>query len=450
MKRWIVIALIAAGLLVLPQFLFDSETYALTASVAAVCLLLWISEVVPPFVPTLFLWAAIPLLLSPIDHKFSLQNVLSWAADPVMALFFGGFVLGVAAEQSGIASRVVGLALRTAGTSYRRFLFLVVLVTAFLSMWISNIAAAALVLACLHQVLCGFDDDNILRRLLLVGVALGADFGGIATPIGTGPNAIAIASISHIQAVSFLSWMSFALPLTVGMLIASYFVLSRRIPAVVTEWQPADVRNDTKAADVPDPRRKAGAVRFAVILSLTVALWLTEPLHKLPSAVVSLGAAFVVFLTGVLKKKDLVRIDWSTLLLIAGGITLGRLLEQSGSVSELSRRIPFENFDPTLTLFLLCLTSAVLSGLMSNTATAVLLIPFAMVLVPSPSTAILIAVAASFGVPFMISTPPNAMAFGRGGVKFADLFWPGLILMILGCAIVSLTGRTVLKLAGIE
>ena len=98
---------------------------------------------------------------------------------------------------------------------------------------------------------------------------------------------------------------------------------------------------------------------------------------------------------------------------------------------------------------LAAIASALLAALMSNTATAVLLIPLATALVPNPSTAILIAVSASFGIPFVISTPQNAMAYGEGGVRFGDLFWPGIVLMIIGCLTVSLTGRAVLNFAGI-
>jgi solute carrier family 13 (sodium-dependent dicarboxylate transporter), member 2/3/5 len=136
-------------------------------------------------------------------------------------------------------------------------------------------------------------------------------------------------------------------------------------------------------------------------------------------------------------------------LLIAGGISLGRLFEQSGVIATFAASVPFTAFDPTLTLFLFCLASALLSALMSNTGTVVLLIPLALAIIPLPSTAILIAISASFGVLFVISTPPNAMAFGYGGIKFSDLFRPGLLLMLIGCLIVSLTGKSVLNLAGI-
>ena len=157
----------------------------------------------------------------------------------------------------------------------------------------------------------------------------------------------------------------------------------------------------------------------------------------------------MLFLSGLLKKKDILKIDWSTLLLIAGGITLGRLFEQSGLIKTLAANVPFGDLHPSLTIFLLCLASALLAALMSNTATAVLLIPLATALVPYPSTAILIAISASFGVPFVISTPQNAMVYGEGGVKFGDLFWPGIFLMVLGCVIVSLTGPAVLNFVGI-
>jgi sodium-dependent dicarboxylate transporter 2/3/5 len=190
-------------------------------------------------------------------------------------------------------------------------------------------------------------------------------------------------------------------------------------------------------------------ISFLIIFAGTILLWLTEPLHGIPAAVIALGSAALIFLAGVLTKKDLTRIDWSTLLLIAGGITLGRLLEQSALIKTASANVPFADFHPMFGLFLLCLTSAMLAALMSNTATTVLLIPLAMTLIPAPSTAILIAVSASFGIPFVISTPPNAMVFGQGGVKFGDLFWPGIVLMVAGCFLVSLTGQAVLNFVGI-
>jgi sodium-dependent dicarboxylate transporter 2/3/5 len=362
-----------------------------------------------------------------------------------MALFFGGFALGVGTSVYGVDRWLADFALRRAGRSFPLFLLLVLIVTAFLSMWLSNIAAAALMLACLRPVLHEFGEDHLIRRVVLIGVALGADLGGIATPIGTGPNAIAIASIDQKYHVSFFDWMAFALPLTIGMLALSYVLLLLRAQKARNEW--ADRR---KPRPTETQHEKVdGQWKFLAIISVTILLWLSEPLHGVPSSVIALSAAMVLFLSGMLSKKDLLKIDWSTLMLIAGGITLGRLLEQSGLVKELSSAVPFSELNVTMALFIICMASALLSALMSNTATVVLLIPIATAIIPAPSTAILVAISASFGIPFIISTPQNAMAFGEGGVKFTDLFAPGIVLMIVGCLLVSLTGRYALNLVGI-
>jgi solute carrier family 13 (sodium-dependent dicarboxylate transporter), member 2/3/5 len=431
---------------VVATLVFDSAILRLTTIIAAMCLALWLSEAVPPFVPTIVLCTVTPLLLGPLDKKFALPSVLKWAMDPVLVLFFGGFVLSVAAQHHGFDKRLANFALRSAGGSFSKFLLLTILLTAFLSMWMSNIAAAVLMLACLHPVLRSFEIDDILRRALLVGVALGANLGGISTPIGTGPNAIAIAWISESSHISFFSWMSFALPLSAGMLLAGFAFIWFRARRGQDQWASKAGR---LSEDVANPSRNAGESGFLAILAVTISLWLTEPFHGIAASIISLGSASVLFLTKLLNKEDLLRVDWSTLLLIAGGITLGKLLEQSGAVNVIAANVAWNELDPTMALFMLCFACAMLSAFMSNTATVVMLIPLAHALLPAPSTAILVAIAASFGIPFVISTPPNAMAFGRGGLRFGDLFWPGLLVMALGCLMISVTGKQVLGWVGI-
>ena len=434
---------------VLPSVLIESSSTAGIVSIAGVCLLLWLSELTPPFVPTLLLWVLIPLILSPLDAKYSLTNTLRWAADPVLGLFFGGFVLGVATERHNFDRILARWALYSSRGSFDRMLLTTMFLTAFMSMWISNIAAAALMFACLRPTLSLLKVDSATRRTLLIGVALGANLGGIATPIGTGPNAIAIASMAGSQQVTFIDWMIFALPLAVGMLLLGFVVLRWRSGKIDGNWNSVAERTfGARVADLPDKSSRRRRIGFLAVLAASTILWLTEPLHGIPSAVVALASAAFIFLSGILKKDDLARIDWSTLLLIAGGITLGRMFEASGIITAAVKDIPFETFHPTLTLLLICLASALLSALMSNTATVVLLIPLATALVPQPSTAILVAVAASFGMPFVISTPPNAMAYGEGGLRTSDLLVPGLIILVVGCILVGLTGRPVLRMAG--
>ncbi len=408
--------------------------------VASVCLTLWLTEVVPPYVPTFVLWALTPLLLHGFGDQFQLTRVLGWSANPVLALFLGGFALSVAARRYGIDSLIARLAVRVSRGSKLLLLVSTAAATAMLSMWMSNIAAAAMMIAALHPLFTGFPKSDPFRRAMLMGIALGANFGGMATPIGTGPNAIAIAAISSTHPITFTGWMLFAFPLALALLIAGLVVLIARF----------QVRGAT--TELPDISVKApdrGGRLVMIVFFATVGAWLTEPFHGVSSAIVALISTAVLFGSRLLKRDDLARIDWSTLVLIAGGIALGNLLEQSGVIRVAGAVMPWQEVPPVVRLFTLCFATALLSALMSNTAAVTMLIPLAASIDPAPSTAVLIALAASLGIPFAISTPPNAMVYGEGGVTFSDLAIPGFILMILGTALVSLTGPFVLKLVGI-
>jgi sodium-dependent dicarboxylate transporter 2/3/5 len=434
----IVAGVIACVVLLASNFIAD-PVLARAAVIAGVCLTLWLGEAVPTFVPTLVLWALTPLLLGSFGTQYRLASVLGWSADPVLALFLGGFTLSVAANRYGLDEQLARMAVRLARGNRASLLILTATATAVLSMWISNIAAAAMMIAAMHPLLAGAPRDDSFRRALLVGIALGANFGGIATPIGTGPNAIAIAAVSRTHTVTFLDWMVFAFPLAFALLAAGVLFLIFRFR----------VRGGTEALQLPEGARRPGARGVLLVFLLTVVAWLTEPLHGAPASIVALLATIALFASGLLEKHDLARIDWATLVLIAGGIGLGNLLEQTGAVSAAASVVPWEHTPSAAGVFLLCFASALLSALMSNTAAATMLIPLAASLDPSPSTAILIAVAASLGIPFVISTPPNAMVFGEGGVRMSDLLVPGLLLMLGGCLVVSLTGRFVLNLLGI-
>ena len=446
MRRWLLIGAVTAAAVIAPQFFLPSGLHADVISIAGGCLVLWLSEAAPPFVPAFLLWALIPLALGRYDAGLDLSRALGWAADPVLALFLGGFALGVAAERHGLDTWLIARAIRFSGRSFATLLLIVIFITAFLSMWLSNIAAAALMLACLRPAFGRIDSDDLLRRTLLSGVALGAGLGGMATPIGTGPNAVAIAALAGAYPITFVKWMVFALPLAVGMLLLIFALLWWRSRSAAASWE-AVVLPKKEGARPLEPQPSHAAFYFIGIA--TVVLWLTEPIHGIAAAVVSILAAAALFLSGALDKDALRRIDWSTLILIAGGITLGKLLESTGVIASLSGNIPFDTFDKRFALFLICFATAFMAAIMSNTASVIMIIPLAAALIPAPSTAILVAVSASFGLPFIISTPMNAMAYGEGGLKTGDLLWPGLVIMCVGCALVALTGPYILGGVGI-
>jgi sodium-dependent dicarboxylate transporter 2/3/5 len=414
---------------------YDSAIQARATLVAGICLVLWLSEIVPAYVPTFVLWALTTVLLAPVSKNYAFGEVLKWAANPVLILFFGGFAFGVAASRYKLDILLAKLAVRFSRKNRLLLIILTVGATAFMSMWLSNIAAAAMMIAALHPLTAKLGLENNFRRALLMAVAIGANFGGIATPIGTGPNAIAISAIERQNHVTFVEWMSFALPLTIGLLIAGT-ILIKLIYGVRGVFE-------TEEPEVPRLAKNGKAV--VAVFAVTILLWLTEPVHGISSPVVALAAAALLFGSGLLGRKDLNAIDWGTIALIAGGISLGNLLEGAGLIEFWANRLDWSAMPLTLQVFIVCMASALLSALMSNTATVTMLIPFAAAFIPHPSVAVLIAVAASLGIPFIISTPINAMVHGEGGIRARDFFVIGLPLMLAGCLLLALTGFYVLS-----
>ncbi|MCP3137712.1 SLC13 family permease [Pyxidicoccus xibeiensis] len=406
--------------------------------IGGVCLVLWLTEVVPPFVPSLLLLGATPVLLGPLDADYRLPAVLAWGADPVLVLFLGGFTLEVAAMRHGLDASVAGHVVRLSRGRPRLLLLLVMGGVAFLSMWMSNVAAAAMMLAALRPILQAAPAGAALRPALLLGVALGANFGGMATPVGSGPNALAVSAASAYSRVTFAEWMALALPLTALMLALGFGLVLLRFRLGGRVELPAQA---------PRPLSRSGRAVLGVSAACVVA-WLSEPLHGVPAPVVALGATVLLFGGGLLEREDLGKLDWSTLLLIAGGISLGRLMEHSGLVAGALAGADLGGWPVAAQLAGLVVVAAVLSALMSNTGTAALLIPLALQLQPAASTSILVAMGCSFGIPFVISTPPNAMAAGEG-LDSSELLRVGIPLMLAGCLLVSLTGATVLHLFGL-
>jgi solute carrier family 13 (sodium-dependent dicarboxylate transporter), member 2/3/5 len=433
-------AAVAIGVISAASLAFiDDPVISRATVIAGMYLVLALTEVVPPFVPTMLLLAATPLLLGPLGPHYRLSEVLSWPANPVLALFVGGLALGLAAERHRIDAAIADRIVRLSRGDRRGLLAFVLLGTATMSMWMSNVAAAVMMLAALRPLLRREAPQDPFRRAVLLSIAVGANLGGMATPIGTGPNALAIAAAAERRSITFIGWMAFGVPLVIAMLAVALvlLVLRYRVRGSFQRVEPVIGAKSDKAAFV------------VVVFVLAVAAWITEPLHGVSAALVALVTATALFGSGILGKEDLGALDWSTLGLVAGGISLGELIERTGLLARFAQQIEWSAYPQIAWLGGLLLVSALLSSLMSNTATAALLIPLGMMLDPSPAIAVLIAIAASFGMPFTISTPPNAMVYGEGGLTTGDLLWIGLPLMIIGLGLVSLTGLPVLRFLGV-
>jgi sodium-dependent dicarboxylate transporter 2/3/5 len=431
------IAFAVTGAATLAAALLVPAEMRLPTALIVCCLCLWLTELLPPFAPTLVLLALAPMVLPGVAVPAAQRLVFAWAADPVLALFFGGFVMGAAAHRHGVDERIARWVVQRSAGDARRLTVLLMMGTAVLTMWMSNIAAPAMMLGAARPLLSRLESDGVTRRRLLVAIAMAANVAGMSTPLSAGPNGIAIAAVQSQVRVTFAGWLTFALPLVAGLLAVTY-LLVRPAPVAVS-----------LGTDEPAAPLSRSAKALVAIVSATIVLWLTEPLHGVPAAVVSLALAALLFSLRLVHASDLGRIDWSTLFLIAGGILMGRLTEHTGLLSLVTTAIDPASLSPLVARLILCGAAAFIAGLMSNTATSALLIPVALRIDPAPSTAILVALATSLGVPFIISTPANAMVAGEGA-RSRDLLLPGTVLMIVGVVLLAVTGPTVLALWGIR
>jgi sodium-dependent dicarboxylate transporter 2/3/5 len=309
------------------------------------------------------------------------------------------------------------------------------LMTAGLAMWTTNSTAMAITLPAFGGTIQQLMRENRLQaKGYLVGLAMAANFGGMATPIGTAPNAIAIAALEPILPIGFGSWMILMLPLAFMLL-------------VITEAMVVKFFRMNEVSIQPDTETLKGEGRLhrgVIILFLgTVFLWLTESVHGLHPLAIGFGAAALAFASGLLKAPDLNEVDWNVLLLIAGGLLLGNLLETHGWMGRTTLALQNSGISKDWQLGLLILLAAIGSAVSSNTATAILLVPISIQLIPEPYAAIAVAAACSLGVPFTISTPANALVAGRYEVSNRDMVKVGGPVLVVGSLLLFLTVKWV-------
>jgi sodium-dependent dicarboxylate transporter 2/3/5 len=419
-------------------------------AIAGIALVLWLSESVAAFVPTFVLIAGILGIhtffpSSGAQSTDPAREIFRKMADPVLGLFFCGMCLGLVLRKHGVDHFVAQWVNRLSGGSPIKNLRISMLATAGFAMWTTNTTAMAICLPAFGKTIQKLESEHPRQaKGLLIALALAANFGGMITPIGTAPNAIAIAAVANTAQISFALWMAVMLPLAALMLVATEML----VRGFFSFGKQRNYSGPIIAESHSESAKVTLHVGSSILFAVTVLLWLTEPIHGIHPLAVGFGAAGVAFGTGMLGREDLAKIDWDVLLLIAGGLLLGNLLEQAGVLERFSLAIQSQHLSLQLQLGIIVLLAAVGSAVSSNTATAVLLIPVALKIAPESPAAAAIAVAAgcSLGVPFTISTPANALIAGRHGVGNKDLAKVGLPLMIGGCVFVAATAEWFIRL----
>lgn len=361
------------------------------------------------------------------------QDIMATMASPIIILFLGGFFLAIAAKKYGLDQQIAQVLIKPFGTSPRWVMLGIMVITAVFSLFMSNTATTAMMLSILVPVLASLDKEDKGRVGFVLSVPVAANLGGLGTPIGTPPNAIALTYLSGEHGITFGKWMVLGVPFVIVMILLSWMILFRMFPA------------STKSIRLSIPvAGNHGYKPFMVYATfcVTVFLWLTDFIHGMNSYVVALLPVIVFLCLGILDRDDMKSISWDVLWLVAGGIALGMSLTQTGLADVFVRNIPFSSFS-VATIFLLTAGLGILiANFMSNTATANLLLPIIVLIgstVPAlavvgggPMLILTSTFAMSLGFCLPISTPPNALAYGTGIITSRQLTRIGLILGCIG------------------
>ena len=405
--------------------------------------LMWIFEIIPNWTTSLLVIVIALLTVSNkgigffckpefgtlVDYK----SLMASFADPVVMLFLGGFVLAIVAEKYGLDVTMARALLSLFGTKPKMVLLGFLLVIAIFSMFMSNTATAAMMLAFLVPVLSKLPADDKGKIGLALAIPVAANIGGIGTPIGTPPNATAVKFLAEAgYDVTFMQWAERMVPYVLIMIVVAWIVLQLLFP----------FKSEKIVLEIPENKRKKDWRTTVVWITFlgTILLWATEQWTKINSNVVALIPLGVLTATGIFGKEDIKEINWSVLWLVAGGFALGTCLQSTGLAKVLINAIPFNTMSVVLVMIIAGLVCYFLSNFISNSATAALLIPILIVVAEgmnlgaTGSRAMIsyIAVCASIAMLFPISTPPNAIASSTGMVETKDMTKVGIIIGAFG------------------
>ena len=415
--------------------------------------LMWMFEIIPNWTTSLILIVVMLLTVSNKGLNFfcdpqygtlvDYKSIMASFADPVVMLFMGGFVLAIVASKYGMDATIAKFLLGLFGKKPKAVLLGFLVVISVFSMFMSNTATAAMMLAFLAPVLKSLPDDETGKVGLALSIPIAANLGGIGTPIGTPPNAIALGALENAgYNISFVAWMVRMIPYVLVMILLAWFLLQTFFP----------FKSDKIELKIEAKEQKKDWRTYVAWITffLTIILWVTEQATGINSNIVALIPLAVYTCTGVFTKEEIKEINWSVLWLVAGGFALGTGLNKTGLAATLINAIPFSTMDVVLVMIVAGFICYFLSNFISNSATAALLVPILVVVgtaMADPSAANnaqfmelggmyamipFIAMCASLAMLFPISTPPNAIAASTGLVQTKDMAKVGIIIGVVG------------------
>jgi sodium-dependent dicarboxylate transporter 2/3/5 len=325
---------------------------------------LWVTEAVPAFAVGLLIMGYLVFMLGTpliMTEPWDTSPYLNTWSSPVIWLMLGGFFLAEGLSRTGL------LAIKPAGTRPSRVLLALMLTSAVASMFISNTSTTVLMIGAVVPLVRQMGDREPFAKALLIAIPLAASVGGMGTIIGSAPNAIAagVAAESGFS-IDFIEWMILGVPVSLVLVVTAWFFLLKLHPAKLDE-----IKLDLGSMDEPLlPGRRDRLIVTSLGL-ITIALWMTTPLHGIHVVAISLIPVVGLTMTQVLGAADVRGLPWDTLMLVAGGLSLGSAVVDSGLAERLASSLGFlTGLGSDVVVFaVLALLTVLLSNVMSNTAT---------------------------------------------------------------------------------
>lgn len=447
-----------------------------TAAVGLLMAVWWVTEAIP--IPAT---ALLPIVLFPILGVVTVGEAAAPYASPIIFLFLGGFIIALAMQRWDLHRRIALSVVAALGTQPRRLVLGFMLATAFLSMWVSNTATAVMMMPIGLSVIglvapkgdpaAPLPGQLNFGTALMLGIAYAASIGGLATLIGTPPNALLAGFLetSYGYEIGFAQWMTVGLPLTAVSLPLAWWVLTR-------------VAFPIRIREIPGGRSvireqllglgpiSAGERRVAVVFALTALAWITRPLTQavipgLSDAGIAMAAAVALFVIPVdwrrgvftMTWEDTAQLPWGVLLLFGGGLSLAAAVTATGLAEWIGTALSGLDAWPTLVL-VVAVTAVIvfLTELTSNIATAAAFLPVvAPLAVALGENPLLLVVPAALGAScaFMlpVATPPNAIVYGSGYITIPQMARAGILLNLLFIGLITALAYTVMMAAfGVE
>ncbi len=440
--------------------------------VLAVALLMatwWITEAIP--IPAT---ALLPIFLFPMLGVMNGSEVTQPYAHHLIYLFLGGFLIAVTIEKWNLHRRIALYTIRFVGITPNRIILGFMIASAGLSMWISNTAATMMMLtigiAVLKQVIDEIHSDPDIQVdtspehfhfgiALMLGIAYAASIGGIATLIGTPPNAILAGLIETQfgQSISFLNWMMFALPLSIIMLIITwYYITHIAYPSEIDHLPGGKETIQRELTELGPMSTEEKSVLF-IFCSVAI-LWMvrglvdTEQFKTVKDSTIAMGGALLLFIIpSNLKKHEFlldwqtaIKIPWDILILFGGGFALAKGFNDSGLTQTIADQLSIlQGSNLFLIIAIVTILVIFLTEITSNTATASMILPIIAALAVAMhihpySLMIAVALAASFAFMLPVATPPNAIVFSSRYVTIQQMAKTGIWVNLVGAIIITL------------